>query len=93
MQQIKKNTKIMEIISHLTTEEKDAEKTIKELKKIDNEEEWEEKFSILKEDVEHHASEEEEKLFQIVEKLFDETTLEEIGKEMLEFKKNYNHPE
>lgn len=47
--------------------------------------EFEAKLSVLKEQVEHHAREEEEKeLFPKVRKLFGAEELEELGEEMLE---------
>ncbi len=83
------NKKIDDIVKHLITEEKSAANTIKELDKIKDQESWEEKFSKFKKDVEHHASEEENKLFPQVEKILTDAELEEIGKEMDEFKKEF----
>ena len=77
---------ITDIIPHLLSEEKKAEKLIKEIFKTSSQEEWEEKFNKLKEDVEHHATEEETKLFPQVEKILDEEELEDLGKRMAEFK-------
>lgn len=86
---LKSDEKLKDIIQHLITEEKSAAEAIKELKKINSEEKWEEKFSQLKDDVEHHADEEEQKLFPKVEKIVEKSDLEELGKEMREFKKEY----
>lgn len=79
------------LIQHLLKAEKEAEKTIKEFSHIESIEAWETKFSHFKKDVEHHAKEEEEKLFPKVEKLLDEEELEAIGKEMREFKDKSNN--
>lgn len=83
---LKKNEKLRDIIKHLISEEKTAAKTIKEFGKIKIQKEWEEKFLKFKKDVEHHANEEEDKLFPKVEKLLDAAELKRIGKELYEFK-------
>ena len=50
-------------------------------------EEWAAKFKVMKENVEHHAfEEEEEKLFPKVRKIFSKTELEDMGTEMEELK-------
>jgi hemerythrin superfamily protein len=50
-------------------------------------EEWAAKFKVMKENVEHHAFEEEEaKLFPKVQKIFTKDELEEMGTEMKELK-------
>jgi hemerythrin superfamily protein len=50
-------------------------------------EEWAAKFKVMKENVEHHAfEEEEEKLFPKVQKIFTKDELEEMGTEMDELK-------
>lgn len=43
---------------------------------------WEAKMHVLKEQAEHHHQEEEEHLFPKVQKLFDDTQLEELGTTM-----------
>lgn len=82
-----KKEKLKTIIQHLRSEEKEAENLIKELLKISVEEEWNAKFLLLKTDVEHHASEEEKKLFPEVKKIMDDEELEAIGERMAEFKR------
>ena len=50
-------------------------------------EEWAAKFKVMKENVEHHAfEEEEEKLFPKVQKIFSTDELDEMGTEMEELK-------
>ena len=50
-------------------------------------EEWAAKFKVMKENVEHHAfEEEEEKLFPKVQKIFSKDELEAMGTEMEELK-------
>ena len=44
------------------------------------------KVTVLKENVEHHADEEERELFPAAEKLFDDDTLEELGRRMAAMK-------
>lgn len=87
---LKKDKGLAEIIKHLLVEEKDAAKTIKKFKSIKTQEKWEEKFSEFKKDVEHHAAEEEKKLFPKVKKFLNEMELEKIGKEMRAFKNAVN---
>ena len=50
-------------------------------------EEWAAKFSVMKENIEHHAFEEEEgEMFPKVRKIFSKTELEDMGAEMEELK-------
>lgn len=79
------NEKLDETVKHLIFEEKQIEKKIKEFQHVKTQIEWEEKFSKLKKELEHHASEEEQKLFPNVQKILNREELEEIGKEMHEF--------
>jgi len=85
----KQDQRLDDTVKHLLTEEKSAEEAIKRFGKVDNEKEWDLKFSKFKKAVEHHAHEEEEKLFPVVKKILSETELEEIGKEMYEFKSKH----
>lgn len=82
----KDDDKVSDTVKHLMTEEKKAESVIKEMKTIEDQSEWEEKFNSLKKDVEHHANEEEQKLFPKVEALLSIDELDKIGKELREFK-------
>ena len=52
-------------------------------------EKFEPKLKVLMEDITHHVQEEEGIMFPKVEKVFDEATLEELGKQMEEEKKNF----
>ncbi|HEV2614559.1 MAG TPA: hemerythrin domain-containing protein [Gammaproteobacteria bacterium] len=78
--------KLKTIVQHLLSEEQSAEEAIKEFRKIISHDQWEEKFKRLRMDVEHHASEEENKLFPKVTSILDEEELEEIGEKMIKFK-------
>lgn len=85
----KNHERIDDEVKHLVKEEDDAAKAIKKLENIASQKEWEEKFAKFKKDVEHHADEEEEKLFPRVREILSEAKLEEIGKKMFEFKQDY----
>lgn len=77
-------------VKHLVGEEKGAEKLIKKLDDLKKEDAWENNFSKFREEVEHHAEEEENELFPEVEKLLSRTELEEIGLEMYNFKSEHS---
>ncbi len=51
-----------------------------------NNEEWKAKFAVLRENVEHHVEEEEEKMFKKAEKVLSEDENEEIKDEFLQEK-------
>ena len=82
----KQDTNLKEIITHLIGEEEQASKEIKKVLHMDFTSDWQEKFLEIKKSVEHHANEEETKLFPSVEKILDQSTLERLGKEMYAFK-------
>jgi F0F1-type ATP synthase gamma subunit len=86
----KNNTRLNDEVKHLLSEEKTAEKILKKFSDIKTDQEWESQFIKLKGDVEHHADEEEQKLFPEVEKLLNPDDLEKIGIEMYHFKQNYS---
>ncbi|MDP1603281.1 MAG: hemerythrin domain-containing protein [Legionella sp.] len=89
----KNDKRLTDTIKHLLEEENHAEKAIKKFDDIKSFEEWEDKFEKLKNDVEHHAREEETELFPQVKKILSEDKLERIGKNMREFKIDYNRSE
>lgn len=85
-----KNDKVLfDRVKHLISEENMAEKAIQQLASIKAEQEWENKFSKLKKDVEAHASEEEKRLFPEVQKVLTEAELNEIGIKMHHFKQTH----
>jgi iron-sulfur cluster repair protein YtfE (RIC family) len=47
---------------------------------------WAAKFKVMKENIEHHISEEEESMFPEARNVFDESELEELGRRMAELK-------
>lgn len=87
---LKKNTKLKTTITALIHEEKTAAKTIAKIKKIKSEEKFEEKIMELKLAVAHHAKEEETKLLPKAKKLIEEADLKKIGKDMSDFKKEFD---
>lgn len=78
--------KLPKTVQHLLTDEKGAEKAIKKLEGLDNEQIWDQTFAKFKKDVEQHAQEEEENLFPEVRHILSVTELKKIGKEMRQFK-------
>lgn len=76
-------------VKHLVKEEQAAEKEIKKMSALKTEAAWQEHFLKFKEDVQHHAEEEEKELFPEVEKLLSKEKLMEIGSEMATYKKEY----
>lgn len=86
----KNDKRLTDTVKHLLVEEKHAEKAIAQFDNLRNQQAWDEKYQKFQRDVEHHAREEEKDLFPQVQKILDEKTLEEIGKEMLQFKKQYD---
>lgn len=86
---IKTNANLSDEVKHLLSEEKSAEKAIKQLENVNSTQEWQEKFNKFRRAVEHHAQEEETELFPQVSRLLSKEELEQIGKQMHEFNKNY----
>ncbi|MDX1837433.1 hemerythrin domain-containing protein [Legionella taurinensis] len=76
-------------VKHLVSEEKGAERAIKQLDDTATTQTWEEQFSKFKKDVEHHATEEEQILFPKVKTLLSEEQLEKIGQDMFHFKQDH----
>lgn len=81
---------VPDTVRHLLKEEKNAEKEIKKIKELKTEAAWNEHLIKFKDDVEHHASEEEQKLFPEVKKILSEKQLLVIGADMLAYKRTYS---
>jgi hemerythrin superfamily protein len=81
--------KLDDTVKHLVSEEKHAERVILEIQQIKDEKLWEEKFKKFKKEVEHHAKEEETKLFPQVANILSEPQLETLGAHMKKFKEDY----
>ena len=52
-----------------------------------DDETWAAKFSVMKENIEHHIEEEEEDMFETAEEIFDDAELGRLGEQMAERKK------
>ena len=76
-------------VKHLIKEENIAEREIKKIEGLKTESAWKEHFLKFQKDVEHHANEEEQKLFPEVRKILSEEQLLKIGIDMAEYKKEY----
>lgn len=81
--------KVSMIIKKLISQEKESEKVIKKMMVINNFEQWQEKFLMFTKEVEHHATEEEKKLFPKIAELMSEKDLKKIGTDMIEFSRKY----
>jgi hemerythrin superfamily protein len=87
--ELKADKKIHDEIKHLLDEEYDAKKLMDHLNKIKNSDEWDKDIIKLKQDVEHHAQEEEQELFPKVKMSFPEDDLIRIGAKLQKYKENY----
>lgn len=85
---LRRKIELRDIIQHLVSEEKSAEKSIKSIKQTPMGFIWKLKFIKFKFDVDHHASEEEKQLFIQVRKYFSKDELNKLGIKMKKFKKN-----
>ena len=56
---------------------------------VEDSEKFQPKLKVLMEDISHHVQEEEGQMFPMIEKQFDEYTLQMLGKEMEEEKKTF----
>lgn len=91
---IKEVKELEDIVLEGIEEHHQAKMFLRELSSLsDDSEKFEPKLKVLMEDIAHHVQEEEGKMFPMVEELFDEETLKELGAEMEKekqsFKKSY----
>lgn len=87
---LKEEKELEDIVLEGIEEHHQAKMFLRELASLtEDSEKFEPKLKVLMEDITHHVMEEEGKMFPDVEKLFDEATLEELGKQMEEEKKNF----
>ena len=87
---MREEEELKDIILEGIEEHHQAKMFLRELSKLaDDSEKFEPKLKVLMEDVEHHVMEEEGEMFPKIEKIFDEATLEELGKQMEEEKKSF----
>ena len=83
---LKKKKALVNIIKHLIDEEKSAAKALKKFKSVKFDFIWNLRFLKLKNDVEHHAKEEEQELFTRVRKLMTKSDLNTLGIKMRKYK-------
>lgn len=81
--------KIPDEVKHLLKEEAYAKHAIEKLQSLKTELAWKEHFLKLQKDVEHHAEEEETKLFPVVRKILSADELETIGLDMHHYKQQH----
>lgn len=86
---LKKEINDNKLIKHLVSEEKSAAKAIKRLKKVKSETTWINQCNELNQDVEHHASQEENELFPIVLENLEKQKLIKLGETLNQFKKQH----
>jgi hemerythrin superfamily protein len=87
---LKEHEELEDITLEGIEEHHQAKMFLRELSNLtENDEKFEPKLKVLMEDITHHVQEEEGIMFPKVEKVFDEATLEELGKQMEEEKKNF----
>lgn len=87
---IKENEELKDIVLEGIEEHHQAKMFLRELSALsEDSEKFEPKLKVLMEDVTHHVQEEEGKMFPDVEEIFDAKTLNELGAQMAEEKKNY----
>jgi hemerythrin superfamily protein len=85
---LKENPKAKEVVLEGYEEHHVVDVILNELNGVAyDDEQWAAKFSVMKENVEHHIEEEEEDMFEKAEEILDESELEEMGARMLERKK------
>lgn len=87
---MKENQELEDIVLEGIEEHHQAKIFLRELSNLaENSEKFEPKLKVLMEDIEHHVQEEEGQMFPKIEKVFDQATLEQLGKEMEAEKQNY----
>ena len=87
---IKEEKELEDIVLEGIEEHHQVKMFLRELSGLaDDSEKFEPKLKVLMEDVEHHVMEEEGEMFPKIEEVFDEATLEDLGKQMEEEKKNF----
>ena len=87
---IKEEKELEDIVLEGIEEHHQAKIFLRELSALtDDSEKFEPKLKVLMEGVEHHVQEEEGEMFPKVEELFDQSVLEELGKEMENEKQSF----
>jgi iron-sulfur cluster repair protein YtfE (RIC family) len=83
--ELEKNAELKKIIAPLKQEEMDAGKELDKIDSISDPKEWTAKVKKLQKDVEHHAKDEETKLFPKVRKEVKQATLDDLGAKLKEY--------
>jgi iron-sulfur cluster repair protein YtfE (RIC family) len=84
------NKELEDIIMEGYQEHYQAKTLLREMSELaEDSEVFEPKLSVLMENITHHVQEEEGEMFPKIEEIFDEATLNEIGKEMEAEKQNF----
>ena len=87
---MKEEKELEDIVLEGIEEHHQAKIFLRELASLsDDSEKFEPKLKVLMEDITHHVQEEEGEMFPMIEELFDESTLQELGAEMEEEKKSF----
>ena len=87
---LKEEKELEDIVLEGIEEHHQAKMFLRELSNlVEDSEKFEPKLKVLMEDITHHVQEEEGEMFPKVEEIFDETTLQELGKLMDAEKKNF----
>jgi hemerythrin superfamily protein len=87
---LKEEKELEDIVLEGIEEHHQAKIFLRELANLtDDSEKFEPKLKVLMEDITHHVQEEEGEMFPKVKEIFDETTLQELGKEMENEKQSF----
>ena len=90
MKEKSENKELEDIIAEGYQEHYAAKTLLRDISNlVDDSDVFEPKLKVLMEGVTHHVQEEEGKMFPKIEEIFDEATLEELGKEMEAEKQNF----
>lgn len=87
---LKEEEELKDIVLEGVEEHHQAKMFLRELSNlVEDSEKFEPKLKVLMEDITHHVQEEEGEMFPKVEKIFDESALNELGKKMENEKQNF----
>ena len=87
---LKEEEELEDIVLEGIEEHHQAKIFLRELSNlVEDSEKFEPKLKVLMEDIEHHVQEEEGEMFPKVKKIFDATTLKELGRQMAAEKQNF----
>lgn len=87
---LKEKEELKDITLEGIEEHHQAKMFLRELSNLtEDSEKFEPKLKVLMEDITHHVQEEEGEMFPKVQKIFDESELKELGKQMEAEKKNF----